>query len=55
VPARLLDRQASPIFPSIARCLNGVNDSRIARAAANVTGKSLLDSFAIVRTALPQH
>src|SRR5882762_11945735 len=53
--ARLLAWQASAIFPSVAGCLNGVNDSRIARAAANMTRKSLLDRFAIVRAALPQH
>ena len=55
MPSRFLARQASAIFPGLAGRLNGVNDSRIARAAAKMARKSLLDSFATARAALPQH
>src|SRR5258708_35078042 len=55
MPARFLARQAAAIFPGVASRLNGVNDSRVARAAAKMPRKSLFDSFAVIRAALLQH
>src|SRR5579872_1647511 len=55
MPARLLAGKASTILPGLTCGLYGIYDSRVARAAAKVARKSLLDRFAISRAALLQH
>src|SRR5260370_37325247 len=52
---RLLARHAAAIFPGVASRLNGVNDSRVTRAAAKMTRKSLFDNFAAACATLLQH
>src|ERR1700682_46939 len=55
VPARFFAGQASTIIPSLTGGLNGVNDSCVTRAAAEMTRKALFDSLAIPRAPSPQH
>src|ERR1700731_1125546 len=54
VTPRLLAGKSFPRFPNLSSCLNGIDDSCVTCAAAEVATERLCDSTAILGTALPQ-